>query len=101
MGIFDAWSRRRQRQPQGAILMNEAPDETISALAARLPLPLEQVTAAAHELRQRIAPDAIPMGKHSHRIGEARTALAIATADLSTTAAKFHRVSELLRVIED
>jgi hypothetical protein len=72
-------------------------EQTIADLAASLTQPLEQVTAAAHELRNRIAPDVIPMERHAHLIGEARTALAAASADLSTTTAKFHRVSELLK----
>jgi hypothetical protein len=75
--------------------------QTIVDLAASLPQPLERVAAAAHELRKRIAPDVIPLGKHSHRIGEARTALAIATADLAATTAKFQRVSELLRGLDN
>jgi hypothetical protein len=77
----------------------ETKQQTAADLATSMLQPLSAVADAAHELRNRIAPDVVPVGEHSHRIAEARVALAIATADLATTTAKFHRVSELLRGI--
>jgi hypothetical protein len=71
-------------------------EQTIAALAASMLQPLELVTAAAHELRNRITPDAIPS---SHRIAEARTALALASNTLSVATAQFLRVAELLKGI--
>jgi hypothetical protein len=76
-------------------------EQTVADVSASLLQPLEDVSNAAHQLANLIKPDVIPSGKHSHRIGEARVALAIATADLAATTAKFHRVSELLKSIED
>jgi hypothetical protein len=100
MSIF-GFTRRlrlpRQSRPPPSNERLEMKELSISELATQLPQTLSAVADAAHELRNRIAPDAIQIGTHGHRIAEARVALAIASADLATTTAKFHRVAELLR----
>jgi hypothetical protein len=71
--------------------------DSIYQLAASFEGPLAGVIDRSQRLANLIKPDVIPTGKHTHRIAEARGALAIATADLAATTAKFHRVAELLK----
>jgi hypothetical protein len=69
--------------------------DTISKLAAAIPPQLSAVGDDAHRLAGLITPDAIG-AKHSYRITEARTALAVASAHLSNSVTAFNRVAELL-----
>jgi hypothetical protein len=97
--MFQVRRLLRQRRLKEEFMKTK--QQTVADLATSMLQPLSAVADAAHELRNRIAPDVVPVGRHGHRIAEARSALAIATADLATTTAKFHRVYELLRAIED
>jgi hypothetical protein len=69
---------------------------SISDLAASIPQRLAPAIDAAHQLGQRITPDAVGSAGHSYRIAEARLALANATNTLSQATNEFRRVSELL-----
>jgi hypothetical protein len=72
-------------------------EQTMSDLAASLTQPLEQVVTAAHELRNRIAPDVIASGSSTYRLGEVRRELELASGHVSNAVIAFKRVAELTK----